>query len=60
MLLGFEASLRLVVLGKRYWLSVNLSYALADTRDLKSQRFPTFEPLDSYPHDGPVGPLVRP
>jgi hypothetical protein len=47
MLLGSEASLRLVVLGKRHWLCVNLSYALADTKDLKWQRFPTFEPLDS-------------
>ena len=59
MLLGSEASLRLVVLGKRYWLSANLSYALADTKDLKSQRFPNFEPLDSCPHDGPAGQLVR-
>jgi hypothetical protein len=59
MLLGFEASLRLVVQGKRYWLSVNLSYALAGTKDLKSQRFPTFELLDSYLHDGLAGQLVH-
>jgi hypothetical protein len=59
MLLGFEVLLKLVALGKRYWLSVNLSYAPADTKDLKSQRFLTFEPLDSYPHGGPAGQLVR-